>query len=40
MRVIRLGVLETNSSSTHTMVIMSEEDFEKWRNGDILRYKW
>lgn len=40
MRVIRLGVFETNSSSTHTMVIMSEEDFEKWKNGDILRYKW
>lgn len=40
MKVIRLGVFETNSSSTHTMVIMPEEDFEKWKNGEILRFKW
>lgn len=40
MKVIRLGVFETNSSSTHTMVIMPEEDFDKWKKGEILRYKW
>lgn len=40
MKVIRLGIFETNSSSTHTMVIMSEEDFNKWRTGEILKYKW
>ena len=40
MKVIRLGVFETNSSSTHTMVIMPEEDFEKWKSGEILRFKW
>lgn len=40
MKVIRLGVFETNSSSTHTMVITSPEEFEKWKNGEILRYRW
>ena len=40
MKVIRLGVFETNSSSTHTMVIMSEEEYDKWENGEILRYRW
>ena len=40
MKVIRLGIFETNSSSTHTMVIMPEEDFNKWRTGEILKYKW
>lgn len=40
MKVIRLGTFETNSSSTHTMVIMSEEEYDKWENGEILRYMW
>lgn len=40
MKVIRLGMFETNSSSTHTMVIMSESEFDKWEKGEILKYKW
>ena len=40
MNIIRLGVFETNSSSTHTMVIMSEEEYDKWRKGELLKYRW
>ena len=40
MKVIRLGVFETNSSSTHTMVIMSEEEYDKWKKGELLKYRW
>ena len=32
---IRRGVFETNSSSTHTMVIMDHDDFTKWFHGDM-----
>ena len=40
MKVIRLGVFETNSSSTHTMIIMPEEEYKKWESGELLRYRW
>lgn len=29
-RLIRLNTFETNSSSTHTIVICSKEDYDKW----------
>ena len=32
---IRQGVFETNSSSTHSITIASESDFDKWKNGDV-----
>jgi hypothetical protein len=35
MKKIRFGVFETNSSSTHTLTIVSKEEFEKWENGDL-----
>lgn len=35
-RQIRLGVFETNSSSTHTLTICSKSDFEKWKRGELL----
>ena len=40
MRTIRLGTFETNSSSTHCMVICSEEEYEKWANGELLASRW
>lgn len=40
MKVIRLSVFETNSSSTHSMSILSEEEFSKWQNGELLKLKW
>jgi len=36
MRQVRTGTFETNSSSTHTLVIMSKEDYEKFRNGELF----
>lgn len=29
-RLVRLNTFETNSSSTHTLVVCSEEDYDKW----------
>lgn len=37
---IRLGVFETNSSSTHSVVICSDEELEKWKNGELVYYSW
>ena len=34
---IRAGVFETNSSSTHSLCIMTQDDFNKWvysHNGE------
>lgn len=36
MRQIRLGVFETNSSSVHTLVIVSKEEFEKFYRGELF----
>lgn len=33
---IRAGVFETNSSSEHSIIIMSKEDFAKWETGEVL----
>lgn len=35
---IRNNVFETNSSSTHCMVIGSVSDFEKWESGEVYYY--
>lgn len=36
MKVVRRGVFETNSSSTHSISIVAKEDYDKWENGEIL----
>lgn len=36
MRQIRLGTFETNSSSTHSLVIGTPEQIEKWKNGELF----
>ena len=36
MKQVRLGVFETNSSSTHSMTICSEVDFNLWVKGKYL----
>lgn len=36
MQQIRVGVFETNSSSTHSLTIVSEEDYEKWVAGEYV----
>ncbi len=38
-RVIRRNVWETNSSTTHNIVIMTEEQAEKWENENLYYYK-
>ena len=35
-RQIRTGVFESNSSTTHTLTICSEETYKKWENGELL----
>lgn len=35
MKVIRAGVFETNSSSTHSICICTQEDFDKWKKGEL-----
>lgn len=35
-RQIRRGVFETNSSSTHSLTICTEEEFEQWKEGELL----
>lgn len=32
---IRRGVFETNSSSTHSLTICTEDEFNKWKNGEM-----
>lgn len=33
---IRRGTFETNSSSTHSISICTEDKFTKWKNGELL----
>ena len=35
MKTIRMGTFETNSSSTHSIAILSKEDFNKWKNNEL-----
>ena len=37
MRTVRKGVFETNSSSTHSVTIMSAEDYKRWQK-EMLYY--
>lgn len=39
-RQIRRGVYETNSSSSHSITMCNEEEFEKWKDGKILFDAW
>lgn len=36
MKQIRIGVFETNSSSTHTLVVCTDEELEKWKTGEMV----
>lgn len=39
-RQIRMNVFETNSSSTHSLTMCSEEEFEQWEKGEVLFDAW
>jgi hypothetical protein len=36
-RQIRQGVFETNSSSTHSITMCTQNEFNDWRNGKLYR---
>ena len=40
MFTIRKGTFETNSSSTHSMVICSQDEYDKWDKGELLASRW
>ena len=35
MKTVRKNVFETNSSSTHSVTIMSLEDYKRWENENL-----
>lgn len=35
MKLIRRETFETNSSSTHSITMCKESDFDKWKNGEL-----
>lgn len=39
-RQIRRGVYETNSSSCHSLTMCSEEEFNRWKDGELLFDTW
>lgn len=39
-RQIRCGVYETNSSSCHSLTMCSEEEFNRWKDGELLFDTW
>jgi hypothetical protein len=40
-KVIRHSVFETNSSSTHTLTICSDDEYERFKNGELyLNQSW
>ena len=38
-RQVRRGVFETNSSSTHSITMCSNKEYEKWENGEVLYWQ-
>ena len=40
MESIRRNVFETNSSSTHSLTMCSETEYEKWKKGELLFHKY
>ena len=40
MKTIRQGCFETNSSSTHSITLCMESEFEKWKNGELYWNRW
>lgn len=40
MKTVRLGIFETNSSSTHSLTMCMASEFEKWKNGELYWNRW
>ena len=39
-RQVRAGVFETKSSSTHSLTICTEQEFQDWKSGKLLFITW
>ena len=37
---VRRNIFETNSSSTHSITMCSEDEYDKWKNGELLYERW
>lgn len=37
---IRRNVFETNSSSTHSLCICTQEEYDKWKNKEAIFNRW
>lgn len=40
MKQIRKNVFETNSSSTHSLTMCSEADYDRWVKGELMFDYW
>lgn len=40
MLQIRHGVFETNSSSTHSITMCTQAEFDAWKNGEVFFDYW
>ncbi len=40
MKQVRYGIFETNSSSTHSLVICTAEEYNKFKNGELVLDRW
>lgn len=40
MIIIRRNTFETNSSSTHSLTMCTKDDYEKWKNGELVFARW
>ena len=40
MKTIRYGVFETNSSSTHSICICTQSEFDAWQKGQLYYDSW
>jgi len=36
MKTVRYNVFETNSSASHSLIICTDNELEKWKNGDCF----
>jgi len=39
-QTIRIGTFETNSSSTHSLILVNVDEFEKFKNKELYFYIW
>ena len=37
---VRKGVFETNSSSVHSLTLVTGSDYDKWEKGELIYDRW